>query len=131
MNNGTRVQVSRAAYVKYAQKNNKVSKAPVFEKMEIEPEYPGGQKAWLRYVMMHLRYPQEALDKQVAGSVVVQFMVDEKGRVKDIKPLTHLGHGLETEAANIIRSSGIWYPGIQNFHVVKGYKQLSILFKRS
>lgn len=128
--NKERMLVSRAAYTKYVQKHYKASGAPLFENVEVEPAYPGGQKAWMQYLIRNLRYPQEALNKQVSGSVVVQFIVDEKGKVKEIEPLTTLGSGLEAEVIRLVKESGKWHPAIQNLHLVRAYKQLSIQFQQ-
>ena len=102
----------------------------MFDKMEIEPEYPGAERAWAMFQMRNLQYPQEAFSKGVVGNVIVQFTVDEKGRIRDIKPLTKFGGGLEAEAMRVVKASGRWYPGIQNFYLIKGNKKVAILFKQ-
>jgi len=130
LKNGDTVLMARDAYTNYAQKNNKVRGEQLFEQMEVEPEYPGGDKAWLKFLMMNLQYPQQALPNGTVGNVVVQFTVDEKGRVKDVKPLTSFGNGLEKEAVRVVKASGRWHPGIQNFYLVKGSKKVSILFRQ-
>src|SRR4051812_6127762 len=56
-----------------------------FTKVEIESEYPGGAAAWQRYLNRNLRYPQEAIDNEVQGPVVVQFIVDKEGNVSDVE----------------------------------------------
>ena len=43
-----------------------------FTKVEIESEFPGGTSAWMRYLNKSLRYPQEAIDNEVQGNVIVQ-----------------------------------------------------------
>jgi protein TonB len=44
------------------------------------------------------KYTDEALRAAVEGTVVLDLIVDEKGRARDIKVVSGLGHGL-TEAA--------------------------------
>jgi protein TonB len=51
-----------------------------FTKVEILSEYPGGQAAWLRYLNKTLRYPDKAVDKNIMGTVIVQFTVDTDGK---------------------------------------------------
>src|ERR1044072_550133 len=40
-------------------------------KVEIESEYPGGINAWQRFLNKNLRYPQDAIDNEIQGTVVV------------------------------------------------------------
>ena len=35
------------------------------QKLTSEAEYPGGAAAWLRYVNMHLRYPDDAVNNEI------------------------------------------------------------------
>ena len=53
-------------------------------KVEIESEYPGGRKAWERFLIRNLRVPQVALDNGIEGTVVVQFVVDREGNVTNV-----------------------------------------------
>src|SRR5882757_9454065 len=48
-----------------------------FTKVEIESEYPGGAAAWLRYLNKNFRYPDDAVNNEVQGTVIVQFIVDK------------------------------------------------------
>ena len=48
-----------------------------FTKVEIESEFPGGAAAWLRYLNKNLRYPDDAVNNEIQGTVVVQFIVDK------------------------------------------------------
>ena len=50
-----------------------------FTKVEIESEYPGGQPAWLRYLNKNFRYPEDATNNEIQGTVIVQFIVDKEG----------------------------------------------------
>jgi len=100
----------------------------VFTKVEMESEYPGGMSAWARYLNKNLRFSQEALDNEIQGTVVVQFLVDKDGNVSDVEaisgPMEH-----RAEAVRVIKKSGKWTPAIQNGHQVKSYKKQPIVFR--
>jgi len=100
----------------------------VFTKVEMESEYPGGMAAWARYLNKNLRFSQEALDNEIQGTVVVQFLVDKDGNVSDVEaisgPMEH-----RAEAVRVIKKSGKWTPAIQNGHQVKSYKKQPIVFR--
>src|ERR1044072_4896973 len=99
-----------------------------FTKVEIESEYPGGPAAWQRYLNRNLRYPQEAIDNEVQGAVVVQFIVDKEGNVSDVEAISG-PQELRAEAVRVIKKSGKWTPAVQNGRQVKSYKKQPIVFR--
>ncbi|ULQ58334.1 TonB family protein [Flavihumibacter rivuli] len=99
-----------------------------FTKVEIESDYPGGTSAWQRYLNKNLRYPQEAIDNEVQGTVVVQFIVDKEGNVSDVEAVSG-PQELRDEAVRVIKKSGKWTPAIQNGRQVKSYKKQPITFR--
>lgn len=99
-----------------------------FTKVEIESDYPGGASAWMRYLNKSLRYPQEAIDNEIQGTVVVQFIVDKAGVVSDVEAISG-PQELRDEAVRVIKKSGQWTPAVQNGRQVKSYKKQPIVFK--
>lgn len=99
-----------------------------FTKVEIESEYPGGNGAWSRYLNKSLRYPQEAIDNEIQGTIVVQFIVDKEGNVSDVEAVSG-PQELRDEAVRVIKKSGKWTPAVQNGRQVKSYKKQPIVFK--
>jgi protein TonB len=97
-------------------------------KVEIESEYPGGSAAWLRYLKRNLQHPQIAIDNEVQGYVVVQFIVDREGNVSDVQAVSG-PEELRAEAVRVIKKGGKWTPAIQNGHQVKSYKRQPIGFQ--
>jgi len=99
-----------------------------FTKVEIESEYPGGASAWQRYLNKNLRYPQDAIDNEIQGTVVVQFIVDKAGAVSDVEAISGPNE-LRAEAVRVIKKSGTWTPAVQNGRQVKSYKKQPITFR--
>jgi protein TonB len=103
-----------------------------FMKVEIESEFPGGMAAWMRYLNKNFRYPDEALNNEIQGTVIVQFIVDKEGIVSDVEPISGpVQGGLRDEAVRVIQKSGKWTPAIQNGRKVKSYKRQPVIFKMS
>jgi protein TonB len=101
-----------------------------FTKVEIESEFPGGSAAWLRYLNKNLRYPDDAVNNEIQGTVVVQFIVDKEGNVSDVTAVSGPDNGgLREEAVRVIKKSGKWTPAVQNGRQVKSYKKQPIVFK--
>jgi periplasmic protein TonB len=101
-----------------------------FTKVEIESTYPGGPAAWLRYLNKNLRFPDEAVNNEISGTIVVQFIVDKEGNVSDVEAISGPTEGgLRDEAVRVIKKSGKWTPAIQNGRQVKSYKKQPIVFR--
>ena len=49
------------------------------------PQFPGGDAAFNQYIAQHMRYPKVAAENGVEGSVTVQFIVEEDGRVTHVQ----------------------------------------------
>jgi protein TonB len=100
-----------------------------FVTVEIQAEYPGGLSAWARFLNKNLRYPDDALNNGVAGTVMVQFVVDLEGNVSDIQVISGPeSGGLREEAIRVIRKSGKWEPAVQNGRHVKAYRKQPVTF---
>ena len=94
--------------------------------VEIEANYPGGLEAWRRFLLKNFRYPEQAIAENIAGTVIVQFVVDKEGNVSDVQAISG-PEILRQEAVRIIRKSGKWSAGIQNGRKVNSYKKQPIV----
>ena len=113
-----------------APKKDETNYDEIFTKVEIESSYPGGTGAWMRYLNKTFRYPQEAQDDGVQGTIVVQFIVDKEGNVSEVEAVSGPSTGgLREEAIRVIKKSGKWEPAVQNGRKVKSYKKQPITFK--
>jgi protein TonB len=100
-----------------------------FTKVEIESDFPGGLSAWQRFLNKNLRYPDDAVNNEIQGTVIVQFIVDKEGNVSDVSAISGPEGGLREEAIRVIKKSGKWTPAIQNGRQVKSYKKQPIIFR--
>jgi protein TonB len=83
----------------------------------------------LEYIGNNLKYPKQALEQGVDGRVVVNFVVDENGRISDVKTVRGIGSGCDAEAERVVRSMPPWKAGKQNGKAVKVSFSLPILFE--
>jgi periplasmic protein TonB len=95
----------------------------IFESVEIQPEYPGGQDAMYAYIGKNFKYPDEARRFEIEGRVIISFVVDEEGGISDVKAVMpearQLGYGLEQEAIRVVKGMPRWKPGRQLNRAVK------------
>ncbi len=102
----------------------------LFTKVEIEPSYPKGSTGWMQYLNKTFRYPMEAQNKEIQGTVIVQFIVDKEGNVSNVEAVKGTSEGgLREEAIRVIKNSGKWLPAVQNGRKVTCYKKQPITFK--
>lgn len=101
----------------------------IFTSVEVESQYPGGQSAWMEYLMKNFRYPDYAARHEIQGTVISQFIVDNKGNISNIKILQSPDTTLSNETLRIIQNSGKWTPAVQNGKKVKSYKTQPVVFK--
>ncbi|MBN8667103.1 MAG: energy transducer TonB [Chitinophagales bacterium] len=102
----------------------------VFEKVEIEASFPGGERAWANYLRKNLD-PNVPVDNGApAGTytVTVQFIVDKQGNISDVRALSKHGFGMEDEAVKIIKKGPSWEPAVQNGRKVNAYRRQPITF---
>jgi len=108
-----------------AQPRHDDDEGTIFRSVEIESTYPDGMQAWLRFVGKNFRVPDEAINNNAGGTVVVQFVVDKEGNVSDVKAVDGPKE-LWAEAVRVIKKSGKWTPAIQNGRQVASYKRQPI-----
>ncbi|MBQ6244402.1 MAG: TonB family protein [Bacteroidales bacterium] len=82
-----------------------------------------------RWVYVYLRYPQSAVDEGVQGRVLVDFVINEKGKVTDVKVARGVDPRLDAEAVRVISASPDWKPGILHGKKVKAAISLYVEFR--
>lgn len=102
----------------------------IFEKVEVEAQFTGGEKAWKNYLIRNLDAgtPVENGAPEGIHTVIIQFVVDKEGNISDVKALSDKGYGMEEEALRVIKRGPKWVPAIQNGRAVKAYRKQPISF---
>jgi len=109
--------------------NKKTSNDKVFEKVEDMPEFPGGEQAMMDFVSKNVVYPEEAINKGIAGRVFVGFIVEKDGSVSEVKVLRGIGGGCDEEAVRVVKSMPKWKPGKMKGKPVRVSYMMPIIFK--
>ena len=72
----------------------------------------GGFEKAREYVYKNLRYPQEARENNIQGTVRLSFVVDKTGKVKNVIIVRSSGNkSLDEEAVRVVESMPEWTPG--------------------
>lgn len=75
------------------------------------PEFIGGDKARIQFLVDNIVYPRKARQKNISGMVYVTFFVDEEGTVQDVSILKGVHPLLDNEAIRVVSKMPSWIPG--------------------
>jgi len=92
------------------------------------PEFPGGEKALAKWLGKNMKYPAVATRMGIQGTVIVEFSVDLKGKISDIKVVQSLHRSCDEEAKRLVSSMPSWLPGESNGEKVVAKCKLPIPF---
>ncbi|MBN8879816.1 MAG: energy transducer TonB [Sphingobacteriales bacterium] len=103
----------------------------IFEKVEIEASFKGGEGAWRKFLERNLNgnTPVDNGAPEGTYTVYVQFVVSKDGSISDVKALTTHGFGMEQEAVRVIKKGPNWTPAVQNGRSVNAYRKQPITFQ--
>lgn len=101
----------------------------VYMVVENSASYPGGQEALFEYLSKDIKYPQEALDQKIEGTVYVEFIVEKDGSLSNVKIRFSQTPSLESEAIRVVKGMSAWNPGTQRGKAVRSIFILPVTFK--
>ena len=100
----------------------------VFTMTEVAPEYPGGDKAWFKFFSENCRYPEEALEQGIQGTVYLTFVVEADGSLSETRILRGIGGGCDEESLKVLSLTNNWIPGKQRGYPVRVQVTLPVKF---
>ena len=92
-----------------------------------EPVFDEPGMTFSRFIIDNLKYPELAFRQNIAGEVVLNFVVETSGRISNIEIEEPLGGGCTEEAIQLIKQIR-WKPGIKNKMAVRSFMTASISF---
>ncbi len=107
-----------------AQDNEKI-----YDHVEEMPIFPGGDQALLRFIFDNLKYPKEAVDKNIEGIVKIRFVVQKDGSIGDVQVLKSVDPSLDEESVRVVKTFPQWTPGKNGGQPVNVYYNIPINFK--
>ncbi|HET8572461.1 MAG TPA: energy transducer TonB [Edaphocola sp.] len=112
----------------FAQTATKVSRqdtteaTKIFRFVDQQPNPKGGQQAFQEYLEKHVQYPKMAIENNIQGRVIIQFIVTEEGKLSDFVILKDIGGGCGEAVRKVLEEYPYtWTPGKTNGKPVKSY----------
>lgn len=127
--------------VELVTKEEVVEEVPIFTIVEEMPSLPGcegskneqerqncTQEKILIFLAKNIKFPALAKDAGISGVVYVNFEINQKGDVADVKLLKGIGGGCDEEAMRVVKTLPKFMPGKQRGKPVRVSYNLPIRF---
>ncbi|HNU87969.1 MAG TPA: M56 family metallopeptidase [Ferruginibacter sp.] len=102
----------------------------VFSKVEVNPQFAGGENAWRTYLVKNLKSSIAVEEGWKAGkyTVIVSFIVHADGTISNVVTENYKGTKTAKHCIEIIENGPKWLPAIQNGKKVNAFKKQPITF---
>ncbi len=101
----------------------------IYTEADEVPEYTGGEKALLKFIVKNLKYPPEMARRGIQGRVLLSFIVEKDGSIMNIEVLESPAKELSEEAIRVISLMPKWKPGKIGGNPVRFKYTLPVSFK--
>jgi periplasmic protein TonB len=75
---------------------------------ESMPEFPGGSNAFIEYLNNELHYPENCIRDSISGVVIVEFVIEENGKITNAKVTKSVDPDLDKEALRFVENFPDW-----------------------
>jgi TonB family protein len=110
-----------------------ITRAPLPKNDADEPviqlaEPVGGLRAYDKYLEDNKTYPQQALDNDVKGRVIVGFDVSIRGELDNFVVIRSIGYGLDEEVIRLVKEGPQWRPTTEDGKAVESTVHVKMKF---
>ena len=117
-------------YVEGPEEEEIEEEAIPFQLVEQKPSFRGGDaNQFSKWVNERLVYPEIAKENGVQGKVMIQFTVENDGRVTNVRVLRGVDPSIDKEAVRVVSSSPKWTPGKQRDRAVRVTYTFPVIFQ--
>lgn len=101
----------------------------VYDVVEQNPKFPGGDEALMKWLYENLKYPTICQEQGIQGRVITQFVVNKDGSIVDPVVVRSVDPYLDKEALRVIKTMPKWKPGKQRGKAVRVKYTVPVTFK--
>ena len=114
--NGTTIEMAGGHLLRKADGPRHAEMMEKKNEPDFKPTFRGHSdlRLFTEWVNKNLKYPKDARDAHIEGTVKLQFTVGTNGGVQEVQILKGVYPSLDNEALRVIRSSPKWKPGIKD-----------------
>ena len=99
-------------------------------KYKVKASFPDGENGWRRFLQRNLNASVPVEHNAPSGiyKVVVRFIVQKDGTLRDIRAETKMGYGMEKEVIKLLLKSPKWEPAILLGNAVEAQHRQPVTF---
>jgi protein TonB len=101
----------------------------IFNFVEQQAQFPGGQEALAKWLSRNLKYPPSASRMGLEGKVYVKFVVEPDGTITGAEILKGFDAACDKEAKRVVSIMPKWKSGKQGGRAVRSYFTQVVFFK--
>lgn len=102
----------------------------IYDKAEVLPVYPGGNKGLMKFLSTNIKYPTLDRENNLSGRVVAQLTIEADGRVSNVVVKRSPSELMSAEAARVLKMSK-WKPAKNNGKAVRAHFYIPVNFTLS
>jgi len=92
--------------ISHAQKTDSV-----YQKVEVMPEFPGGENKLYEFLAANIEYPRIARENGIAGTVYAVFVINKNGSIANAKIVRDIGGGCGAAVLKVVKQMPKWTSG--------------------
>ncbi|HEY4650711.1 MAG TPA: TonB family protein [Pontibacter sp.] len=108
----------------YDEDGKEIAFIPMFQL----PRFPGGESLMMSWLANNIKYPKQTIKSDVQGTVLVSFIVDKSGKIRDAEIMRGIHYAADAEALRVINKMPDWEPGLDEGKAVSVRFTLPVMF---
>ncbi len=101
----------------------------IFDVVEQNAQFPGGEEACYKWLSEHIKYPSICQEQGIQGRVFLSFVVNKDGSIEQVKVLRSPDDNLSNEAIRVVKLMPKWKPARQGNKTVRSKFNLPVMFR--
>ncbi len=107
---------------------NTIDPNMVYYSVEVQAEFPGGDRARRQWLHDNIIWPRDNNGSQMQGDVELEFIIERDGSVSNVKVSYSDNPGLNPEAIRLISSMPKWSPAMVRNQPVRSPMGITLFF---
>lgn len=95
---------------------------------QVKAEFPGGMVELRKYLAANTTYPEAARNQGWQGTVMLEFVVEKDGSIKQVNVLSGVCQALDEEAIRVVKAMPKWKAAENNGQKCRAFFDLPITF---
>lgn len=112
-----------------AQAKKVTSDDKIYDIVDVNAGFPGGDEACIKWLEDNLKYPQDAIGKRLQGRVIVELVINKDGSFAEVRALRGPAKELCDEAVRVVKEMPKWNPAKIKGEVVRSRFNLPVIFR--